>query len=93
MFNFAKLITTQMTFEDIKQIPDLQIEVTPAVEDAFHFLYGVEKNGENITDAQVHCGQRLEKDYTKEESKQAMKIAYKMLDNTDKYGIPCAAWT
>ena len=31
-----------MTFDEIKRIPDLQIEVTPAVEDAFYFLRGLE---------------------------------------------------
>lgn len=81
-----------MTFDEIKQIPDLQIEVTPAVEDAFHFLYGLEKNGEDITDAQVRCGQRMEHEYSHEESMEAMKKAYKMLDNLDKYGIACAEW-
>lgn len=81
-----------MTKEEIAQIPDLQIEVTPAVEDAFHFLYGVEKHDGDVTDAQSRCGERLTKDYTREEANEAMKKAYKMLDNLDKYGIACAEW-
>ena len=82
-----------MTKEEIAQIPDLQITVTPAIEDAFHFLYGLEKKEEDITEAQLRCGQRLQKEYTKEERLEAIHYAYMMLDNIDKYGIPCASWT
>ena len=82
-----------MTFEEIKQIPDLQVEVTPAVEDAFHFLYGTEKNKENITEAQVLCGQRLNSEYSAEECKEAIKRAFKMIDNIKTYGVACAQWT
>ena len=81
-----------MTKEEIAQIPDLQINVTPAVEDAFYFLQGLEKREDDITDAQVNAGKRLEK-YPRDERMEAVHYAYKMLDNIDKYGIPCAAWS
>lgn len=80
-----------MTKEEIKEIPKLQIEVTPIIEDAFHFLYGVEKSKEEITDAQANCGKRLEK-YTREERLEAVHYAYQMIDNLEKYGIACAEW-
>lgn len=80
-----------MTFEEIRNIPELQIDVTPAIEDAFHFLYGVEKSSEDMTDAQSRCGQHLLQ-YTKEERLEAITYAYKMIDNIGKYGVACAAW-
>ena len=81
-----------MTKEEIAQIPDLQIEVTPAIEDAFYFLQGAERRDGDISDAQVNAGKRLEK-YPRNERMEAVHYAYKMLDNLDKYGIACAAWT
>lgn len=81
-----------MTKQEALLIPDLQIEVTPAVEDAFYFLQGLEKMEDDITDAQVNAGKRLEK-YPRDERMEAVHYAYKMLDNLDKYGIACAAWT
>lgn len=80
-----------MTKEEAKHVADLQIKVTPAIEDAFHFLYGVEKSEEDITDAQVNCGKRLEK-YSREERLNAVENAYKMIENIDKYGVACAEW-
>lgn len=80
-----------MTFEEIKQIPDLQIEVTPAVEDAFHFLYGLESSVDDITDAQARCGEHL-REYEKEEQQMAVHTAFKMIDNIKKYGVACAEW-
>ena len=80
-----------MTFDEIKQIPDLQIDVTPAVEDAFHFLYGLEKGQDSMTEAQLRCGKHLEQ-YPENEKKQAIHEAYRMIDNISKYGIACAAW-
>ena len=81
-----------MTKEEILNTPDLQIEVTPAIEDAFYFLQGVEKHDDDISDAQVNAGKRLEK-YPRDERMEAVHFAYMMLDNLDKYGIPCAAWS
>lgn len=80
-----------MTKQEALLIPDLQIEVTPAIEDAFYFLQGVEKREDDMTDAQVNAGKRLEK-YTRDERMEAIHYAYQMLDNIDKYGIACAQW-
>ena len=81
-----------MTFEEIKNIAALQIEVTPAVEDAFYFLNGIENSESDINEAQILCGQRLHSVYSEEEAKDAIKKAYMMIDNIKKYGIACAAW-
>ena len=81
-----------MTFEEIKNIPDLQIEVNPAIEDAFYFLNGIENSVSDISEAQILCGQRLHSFYSEEEAKDAIKKAYMMIDNIKKYGIACAAW-
>lgn len=81
-----------MTFEEIKNIPDLQIEVNPAIEDAFYFLNGIENSVSDISEAQILCGQRLHSVYSEEEAKDAIKKAYMMIDNIKKYGIACAAW-
>lgn len=81
-----------MTFEEIKNIPDLQIEVNPAIEDAFYFLNGIENSVSDINEAQILCGQRLHSVYSEEEAKDAIKKAYMMIDNIKKYGIACAAW-
>lgn len=80
-----------MTFDEIKQIPDLQVEITPAVEDAFYFLYGVITKAGNATEAQEHCGEHL-KGYPLDVQKQAIADAMKMVDNLEKYGVACAAW-
>lgn len=80
-----------MTKEEAKQVADLQIKVTPAIEDAFHFLYGVENEEEDITDAQANAGKRLEK-YSREERMDAVHYAYQMIENIEKYGVACAEW-
>ena len=80
-----------MTFEEIRQIPDLQIDVTPATEDAFHFLYGLDQKGIDLTDAQIRCGESL-RQYPDEEIKVAKENAFKMIDNIRKYGVACAKW-
>ena len=72
---------------------DLNIKVTPAVEDAFHFLYGVNKEDADITEEQIRCGQRLQQNYSRTERLEAIHAAYQMLDNIDQYGTPCAEWT
>lgn len=97
-----------MTFDEIKQIPDLQIEVTPAIEDAFYFLRSLETEMPDITDEESpedyearlsalydpanNAGNRLA-DLPEDEKWQAIRAAYQMIDNIRKYGIPCAAWT
>ena len=86
---------------------DLNIEVTPEIEDAFYFLRSVEtdipdaeedesveeyeKRLSRLCDAPVRAGQRLEK-LPFEERMQVIRKAYQMIDNLKKYGIPCAEW-
>ncbi len=78
--------------ELIQREIDLDIKVTPEIEDAFHFLYGLEKNGEDITEEQLNCGKHLRTSYPNEDVKKAVVVAYKMIDNIKKYGVACAAW-
>ncbi len=68
---------------------DLNVIVTPAVEDAFFFLSALE-NGK-ITDSSVAAGERLTA-FDPNESAAAVHSAFQMIDNIRKYGIPCAQW-
>lgn len=77
-----------MTFEDIKQIPDLQINVTDIVEDCFYykmFLLGrlSLENGEKTEE-------RLKGKYTQKELEEAFSTADQMICNLDKYGVAAA---
>ena len=80
-----------MTFEEIKQIPDLQIEVTPIVEDAFYFIQSLE--GSISDEAGIKAAERLQSEgYTKDEIRNALVSADKMIGNLKKYGVACAEW-
>lgn len=79
-----------MTFEEIKQIPDLQIKVDDLTEQCFYVKMALcgrisdeagEKNYNNIKGR-----------YTEAEYKKALDKADKMIANLDKYGIACADW-
>lgn len=83
-------MVTVMTFEDIKQIPDLQIEVDDLTEQCFYikmaFLGRIsdeagERNWDNIKGR-----------YSEDEYKKALAKAEKMIKNLDKYGVACADW-
>ena len=96
-----------MTRQEALLIPDLNINVTPTVEDAFYFLSHVEKQKHideilamtdeeeeayNAScDASNNAGERLLK-VSKEEQMEAIRQAYKMIDNIKKYGVACAEW-
>ena len=96
-----------MTKQEALQIPDLLIEVTPAIEDAFYFLHSMEndkspKEIEAMTDeewerydksceASSNAGERLLK-VPREERMEAIRQAYKMIDNIKEYGVACADW-
>ena len=96
-----------MTFDEIKRIPDLQVNVMPAVEDAFYFLHGLEKEmpdpmeDESAEDFEarllasvqpsINAGNRLT-ELPASEKQMALREAYRMIDNLKKYGVPCAAW-
>lgn len=97
-----------MTSEEIKNIPDLQIEVTPTVEDAFYFLQSLEnelpdiredetceeyeERLDKLTNPSLHAGDRLAQIPYKERM-EAIGKAYQMIDNLKKYGVACAQWT
>ena len=79
-----------MTFEEIKNIPDLQIEVDDLTEQCFYIKMAFagrisdeagEKNWDNIKGK-----------YTQEEYKKALDKAERMMKNLDEYGVACADW-
>lgn len=79
-----------MTFEEIKKIPELQIEVDDLTEQCFYVKMAIlgrisdaagEKNYNNIQGK-----------YSEDEYRKALATANKMIENIDKYGIACAAW-
>lgn len=77
-----------MKKKDALKIPELLIDVTPAVEDAFHFLYPIEEDA-TPTDAALHAGERLTQS---PDTLGAVNVAYQMIDNIRKYGVACAEW-
>jgi hypothetical protein len=88
-------------------IPDLCIDVDDYTEDAFYFLNHVEnqkttdevlamsEDQERQYDAYCqscsNAGERLSRLPYKQRM-EAIRKAYRMLDNQDKYGVPCASW-
>ena len=96
-----------MTKTEAQQIPDLQIHVTPAIEDAFFFLRNLEngkspKEIETMTDeewerydksceASNNAGERLLK-IPRGERMEAIRQAYQMIDNIKQYGVACVEW-
>ena len=81
-----------MTFDEIKQTPELQIDVTPAVEDCFYFLKALD--GELSDEAAQKALDRMWNDrVSKREMEDSMRKAQRMIDNLKKYGVPCAQWT
>ena len=79
-----------MTFDEIKQIPDLQIELTPLIEDCFYFQMALagkisDEKGQEAMDRMDL--RRNDPDY-----KKSFETARKMMANLKKYGVACAAW-
>jgi len=76
-----------MTLLEAIKIPELNIEVTELVEDCFYYemaLLG------RISDEQGNrTEKRLKGKYSRSELEKALKTAGQMIDNLDKYGIPC----
>ena len=86
---------------------DLDIEVTPAIEDAFYYVRNLERGVPGFTDEEspeeyekrldreyqpsVNAGNRLTK-IPYDERMEAIGIAYKMLANVRKYGKPSSRW-
>lgn len=69
---------------------DLQITLTPLVEHCFFVLLALDgkipkEQGEKMCDA-------LKGKYTEEEIKKGLDTAKRMVDNVEKYGVPCEEW-
>lgn len=80
-----------MTKDEALKIPDLYVEVTPEVEDAFYFLYPVE-NGQEPTDASSSAGVRLSRIKDRARLSQTIQSALRMIENVRKYGVACVDW-
>jgi hypothetical protein len=96
-----------MTKQEAMQIEDLQIKLTPVIEDAFYFLSHIEnqkpideilamddqqeKDYDLFCQASQHAGDRLLK-VSRVERMEAIHYAYQMIDNVRKYGVACAEW-
>ena len=86
---------------------DLDIEVTPAIEDAFYFLKHIDDGIPDIEDYEtaeeyetrldrvsipsIKAGERLTH-LSKSEAFDAIDKGQKMLENLKKYGIPSSRW-
>jgi len=85
-----------MTRQEALQIPDLCIEVTPLVEDFFYAM--LEGKGEISYSGANDRIKALAEDYTSGKVKelppfmQAVKMAEKMYNNLQRYGVACADW-
>lgn len=80
-----------MTKKDAERIPSMRIKITPFVEDCFFYLLGQE----NLLNEEQkkQCAQRVSgKSYSIEYYYKAMLLAKAMIENTKKYGSPCADW-
>lgn len=85
-----------MTKQEALQIPDLNIEVTPLVEDFFYSI--LEGKGEIKHSGANDRIKTLAEDYTSGKVKelppfmQAVDAAKRMYDNLQRYGVACADW-
>jgi hypothetical protein len=78
-----------MTFDEIREIPDLQIDVTDVVEDCFY--YKMFLLGRISLEAGMKAEERLMFKYTQKELENAFALADRMIDNIDKYGVAAAS--
>lgn len=79
-----------MTFDEIKNIPDLQIEVDDLAEQCFYVKMAClgrisDEQGEKTFN-------NIRGRYTQEEYKAALDTADRLIANLDKYGVACADW-
>lgn len=79
-----------MTFDEIKHIPDLQINVDDLAEQCFYVKMAI--LGRISDEAGEKNYNHIKGQYTEEEYKQALDTADRMIQNLDKYGVPCADW-
>lgn len=78
-----------MTFDEIREIPELQIDVTEIVEDCFY--YKMFLLGRISLEAGMKAENRLMFKYTQKELEQAFAVADQMIENIDKYGVAAAS--
>lgn len=78
-----------MTKEEALKIPDLCIKVSELTEDVFYLLMA--DTGRISSVHKEKALKRMEK-YTEEVPLSEFDKAQKMMENIDKYGIPCAEW-
>lgn len=106
-----------MKKEEALLIPELCIDVTPAVEDAFYAFREIESTELDQRLAELpddyvggdEVADRLMKEFEKniahadaarerlrklpvKEQREAMLTAFQMIENIEKYGVPCAQW-
>lgn len=79
-----------MTFNEIKSIPELQIEVNDLAEQCFYVkMAALGKISKEIGEKTLD---NIKGKYPVEDYEVALRTADKMISNIDKYGIACAAW-
>lgn len=106
-----------MKKDEALQIPDLCIEVTPLIEDAFFAFRDIDckeldkrlnalgddyVSGDAETDAllakylnDLETADKARERFMQGEPKErvhAMATAFQMMENIEKYGVPCAEW-
>ena len=79
-----------MTFEEIKQIPELQIEVDDLTEQCFYVKMSL--LGRISNEAGKKNYDNIKGKYSEEEYLSALDKADMMIVNLDKYGVACAKW-
>ena len=79
-----------MTKEEALSIPKQQINPNDLVEDCFY--YKLAKAGRLSEDSGKKALERLQGKEDDPCYKGAFIVADMMIDNLDRYGVPCAAW-
>ena len=80
-----------MTFDEISKIPELQIEVDDLIEQCFYVKMAI--LGRISDEAGEKNYNNIQGKYSREEYREALAKADRMIKNIDKYGIACAEWT
>ena len=79
-----------MTFDEIKQIPELQIEVDDLTEQCFYIKKAIA--GRISDEAGERNWDNIKGKFTQKEYYEALNKAERMIANLDKYGVACADW-
>lgn len=78
-----------MTKKEAQSIPDLQIPIDNLTEDCFYMFMA--ERGSIPKEYKKESLRRIGT-YAQEVPFDVLFNAKKMVDNIDKYGVPCAAW-